>query len=60
MADNVVNVKHVALLEEEVFEIMDEVVVFVDNSGPTVAWKTRGNQWQKSFSVTRGHAPQPN
>jgi len=37
MADNVVNVKHVALLEEEVFEIMDEVVVFVDNSGPTVA-----------------------
>jgi len=56
MADNVVNVKHVALLEEEVFEIMDEVVVFVDNSGPTVAWKTRGTSGKKAL-VSPGVMP---
>ena len=32
-----VKVKDLALLEDEVFEIMDEVVEFEDNSKPTVA-----------------------
>ena len=47
-----VNVDDVALLEDEVFEIKDEVVEFENNSEPTVAPKPSGEPVEKKTSVT--------
>jgi len=54
MADYVVNVKDVTLLEDEVFEIMNEIVEFEDNSEPTVAPDPPGEPVGKNASVSPG------
>jgi len=55
----VVNVDDVALLEDEVFEILNEVVEFENISEPTVALKTSGKPVEKNPSVTVVMPPTP-
>ena len=52
-----VNVDDAALLEDEVFEIKDEVVEFESNSEPTVAPKPSGEPVEKKLVSPRVMPP---